>query len=110
MLSLSDAERDPEVLKVRWTSLVKIEALLEHERARNKRKLQALQQHLERKWTTRYHNLVSMQGTDLHLLVYRGKKSMWPDDSLSMWNARGAIVQSIFPGWILLPKDDGGMH
>ncbi|KAL2613304.1 hypothetical protein R1flu_024996 [Riccia fluitans] len=105
---LSDSETDPQILKTRFASLAKCGAILDVERMALTAQLNTYNRRLEEKWKTKYHDLTQVQGAHLKLLGYRGKKSLWPGNSLSVWNSGGEAIRTVFPGWIPLPVSEEG--
>ncbi|KAL3682172.1 hypothetical protein R1sor_000194 [Riccia sorocarpa] len=64
---------------------------------------------MRRKWSTEDHDLITKQGPDLNLMVYRDMQSMWPSDALQRWTYGGKeTLRSMFPGWIPLSTREGG--
>ncbi|KAL3690786.1 hypothetical protein R1sor_004437 [Riccia sorocarpa] len=108
---LATNEKDPKVLKARYEELARLEKTVNLERAALGKKARDFYARMRKKWSTRDHDLVDMQGTDLTLSVYRGLESMWPRDSLTRWTEGGKDVKrSMFPGWIALPTSEGGNY
>ncbi|KAL3688895.1 hypothetical protein R1sor_015204 [Riccia sorocarpa] len=108
---LSADEKDPKVLKWRYEELARLESKAQLEKAALGKKARDFYARMRKKWSTRDHDLVAMQETDLTLMVYRGPESLWPRDSLTRWTKGGKEVKrSMFPRWIPLPKAEGGTY
>ncbi|KAL3682909.1 hypothetical protein R1sor_000931 [Riccia sorocarpa] len=102
--NLTDAERSPSVLRQKFHSLKRAD--LELQRAVVEFNVKA--EGLAWKFRTKHFDLKQMQGDNLKIVVYHGKKAMWPRDERERWNHGGDATLTTFPGWIPLPQAEGG--
>ncbi|KAL3687689.1 hypothetical protein R1sor_013998 [Riccia sorocarpa] len=102
--STTEAARSPSGLRQKFHALKRVELELQTERA----DLDAAAQGVSWKFRTKHHDLKNMQCDNLKILVYRGKKTMWPQPARDRWNEGGSVVRQAFPGWVTLPMTEGG--
>ncbi|KAL3685856.1 hypothetical protein R1sor_003878 [Riccia sorocarpa] len=102
--TLTDTERSPAVLRQKFHALKRAD--LEVQRAVVE--MNATAEGIAWKFRMKHFNLKNMQGDNLKIIVYRGKKAMWPQKEQERWNQGGEASLTTFPGWIPLSEAEGG--